>query len=622
MSKQADVLAKRIVDARFAYYNAYKTTISDAAYDALCAELKTIDPSNPALVAIGAPAGSAWKKARHQIPMGSLDKVKTPEEMTEWVSGLPVAARQRLFYTLKLDGISIELVYDKGRLVQAITRGDGTTGEDILANVRRMSGLPAKLASFSGSLRGEIVLRKSVHAKHFKDMPSLRNAAGGVSKRIDGTDVEKLDVFLYQVVGKDFKTEEDQFNWLEDVGAQRPNWGTVATTNALNTVWTDYQSKLRDKLDFDIDGLVVRVNDMSEQLSLGDKDMRPLGAVAYKFESEKARTFCRAIEDSVGNTGHITPVCIFDDVVLAGAKINRASLYNYKYIKQLGLDIGAEILISRAGDVIPRCEEVVTATGTTRQPPKKCPECGAGTRFDGDFLCCTDIEHCPAQVKGRIYTWIAQHNILEWGTSVVEKLVESRKVVTIADLYKLRVSDIASLDRMGEKSAQNCYDSLWNNTEITLDNFLGGLNIPLIGASMIRMVMDAGYDSLPKIMELSLGQLLTVPGFGGEKANALREGLQSNKQLIQDLLKNGVKIKAKIVGSLSGKTFCFTGTMKTKRAELETLVEQNGGTLKSVGKTLDYLVIDDPSSTSSKAQAARKFNIKLISEDQFLKMAK
>lgn len=628
-------LADRIVAARDAYYNKNKPIMSDAAFDTLCAELRAVVPNHQALTMTGAPVNSAWKKARHEIPMGSLDKVQTPDEMTKWAEDLPASAKGKLFWTEKLDGISIELIYVHGKLTQAITRGDGVTGEDITVNAKKMHGVlsqvPFVLGSlstapntshFNGSLRGEIIMRRSKHKKHFPEMSNPRNGASGVAKRLDGKDVQHIDVMLYQAIGQmHFNTQKEEFEWLEKIGAQVPNWGIVAKVDEINKIWHRYQKDDRDKLDYDIDGLVIRVNHLSEQIAMGEKDLKPLGAIAYKFESEKARSHAREIEDSVGNTGNITPVCVFDEVTLMGAKVTRASLYNYKYIRQLGLDIGAEILVGRANDVIPRVEEVITGTGSIRKPPKKCPECSGAVQFEGDFLVCTNVDGCPAQIKGRIFTWIAQHDILEWGTSVVEKLYEKKMVTTIADLYKLSVKELAALDRMGEKSAQNLYDSLWSKNEITLDNFLGGLNISMIGASMIRMVMNSGHDSLAKILAMSESQLKNVNGFGPEKAKSLHEGLQRNKQLIRDLQTNGVKIKAKVFGTLTGKTFCFTGAMKHKRAELETLVEEKGGALKSVGKSLDYLVIDDPASNSSKAQAARKFNVKLISEDEFIRMA-
>lgn len=255
--------------------------------------------------------------------------------------------------------------------------------------------------------------------------------------------------------------------------------------------------------------------------------------------------------------------------------------------------------------------------------PKNCPSCNASTYFDGEFLICKNDRKCPAQVKGRIKNWINELNVLEWGDTLIDKLVEAGKVVTVADLYTLTVNDLASIDRMGQKSAQKCYDKLWEAKEVGLEILLGGMSIPMIGQSTIKAIMNAGCDTLEKFGQLTAKEFEQVPGVGPTKAQSLADGLQHQQQVILDLLKNGVKVKDKIVGKLTGKSVCFTGSMVTKRPVLEKMAAEAGGDLKSsVGKGLTYLVIADPNSTSSKAQAARKFGTTLISEDEFLDLVK
>lgn len=354
---QPPSLEGRIQAARDAYYNG-TPTVSDEQYDAWVDELRKLSPTSPAVTAIGAPVPdtSEWKKARHGFVMGSLDKVNTPDELAEWARTYntlpPTRGIPALFVTEKLDGISIHLRYEDGKLVQAITRGDGTTGEDITRNVLLMQNVQTSIAGFTGSIRGEVVLLKSDHRAHFADYANPRNAASGVSKRYDGKGCEHLTVIPYQVVeGRDFTTEAEQLEWLGAQGFQLPDW---SVTHNPAEVWLRYQQGHRDALDYDIDGLVVRVNDIARQQSFGDKDGRPRAAVAFKFAPAARETTLRRIEWQVGGTGRLTPVAVFDPVNLLGAVVTNASVYNVKYIRDLGLTIGARIVVARGGDVIPK----------------------------------------------------------------------------------------------------------------------------------------------------------------------------------------------------------------------------------------------------------------------------
>lgn len=615
-------LAEKIVQARLNYYND-QPKVSDMAYDAWSDELRTLEPRHPALIAVGAPVvSSAWLKAKHQIPMGSLNKVNTPDELIDWAKDKSCKC---WMVVEKLDGLSIECIYEDGKLIDGVTRGDGKIGESILANVVRMQGVNSSLkTNFTGSLRGEIIMTKSIHQKFFSNKANARNAASGVSKRLDGVDVDKLTILFYQVLGDiDFETEVEQFKWLEKNNIGVPNWWIFGSIDLVNKHWREYQDKHRDNLDWDIDGLVVRINDLASQMSWGDKDLRPLAAVAFKFDNEDCESILRKVVYQTGNSGRITPVAVVDPVILVGASIERASLYNMAYINELGLDIGATVLVARCNDVIPKILEVVKGTGTVIKAPMECPACGGQVKMDGENLMCLNVEKCPAQLKGRLLNWINELNLLEWGITLVDKLVETGKATTVADLYTLTVDNLASIDRMGKKSAQKCYDILHSNNEVSLEVFLGGLSIPMIGQSTIKAIMSTGCDSLEKFAQLTAAEFEKVPGVGPTKAESLAKGLKNNQQLISELLANGVKIKEKIMGNLSEKSFVFTGKMMNKRAELEEMVVNAGGTTKSsVTKGVTYLVIADPESTSSKAVKARELGTKLISEEDFLEMVK
>lgn len=622
-------LAKEVFRHRNLYYN-HQPVISDAAFDILADELRGFAPDHPALTDVGFPidSNSEWQKANHEIPMGSLDKVNSPEEFKSWASGI-FKSKNSMFVTEKLDGLSIELIYDNGKLIKAITRGDGLVGEDIVRNVSKMSGVKETLPSFTGSLRGEIILKRSKHEKHFSDLSNPRNAASGIAKRLDGEGSQYLDILFYQAIGEtqDFESEIFQFKFLESLGLSTPVYEAYIGSSVdemcdgVNKRWEEYHN-LRASKDYDLDGLVIRVNDLSYQIELGDKDMRPKGATAFKFRSEFAKTIVKNIPCQTGNSGRITPVGEVESVLLQGSNVARASLYNFSYIRELGIDIGAEVLICKANDVIPRIEEVIKGTGTIFQPPKECPSCTGPTEMRGENLICISTDVCPAQKVGRIKNWISSINILEWGDALLERLVDSGKVSTIADLYKLSIDDLASMERMGARSAAKCFETLWAHNPIPLELLLGSLSIPMVGSSTIKFVMDSGYDSLDKFLLISEGSLHKVKGLGPIKSNSLFVGLKRNQELIGALLAAGIKVKEKIVGPLTGKSFCFTGTMKNKRKSLEDLVVQNGGQNKSVGRELGYLVIDDVNSSTSKASAARKLGTKLISEDDFMKMCK
>lgn len=621
-------LADLVTKAKFAYYNTDTPIMSDDEYDVIEDALRELDPSNPALIIGSAPPVSEWNKAMHDIPMGSLSKRKTPEQFRKWVSERANKCSSGLFYSDKLDGISIEVKYENGKAIQAITRGDGCTGEDITVNVLKMHGVKSMLPDpIFGSLRGEIVLLRKNFKEYFSTYENPRNAASGIAKRYDGLGCEFIDVFFYDAIidGHDFEFESDKMAYIKDfLGLQTPNHGIMLSeNNAVEQVialWNTYQDTTRDELAYDIDGLVVRINHIPTQTSLGETNLIPKGAIAFKFPSEEASTIIRDIEKSVGNTGVITPVAIVDPVKLMGATVTRASLYNWGYINELGIDIGAQVLMLRANDVIPRIECVEVSTRTVSRPPTHCPICNAPTENRGAFIACTNTLLCPAQASGRIKNWVNHLNLLDLGVGLIDKLIESGKVKTVADLYRLKESDISSIDRMGVRSAKKVIDVLNANKKISLEKFLGSLSIPMNGERMFRHVVEAGYDTLDKIFALSASKLASVNKVGPVKADKMFDGLKKNKDLVAELLSLGITIKSK-EGPLKGLSFLFTGTMKSGRKALAQLVEDNGGTIKS-GSSLNYLVINDPSFSSAKAVAAKKYGTKCISEDEFLAMFK
>jgi DNA ligase (NAD+) len=614
-------LEKLIKEASDAYHNR-QPIVTDEVYDAWEDELSELDAVNRLVISVGSPVVSEWAKVKHDNPMGSLNKVNAMEEMTDWIN--TYAPGESLLLTEKMDGISIQVNYVGGKLKRAATRGDGFIGEDITVNVSKMKGVPDRLPrKITCEIRGEIVLRKSDLSQHFNgDYANTRNAASGISKRYDGRGCEHLTVYFYKVSGNgiDFATEDEQFKFLAELGLLTPWWALSGMWLGIKTphdIWVDYQQGKRDALDYDIDGLVVRINDMSKQFALGEKDLRPIGAVAFKFAAIMRETVIRGITWQTGGTGRITPVVQFDAVNLLGASVTNASVYNYGYIKELGLDLGSRVLVARANDVIPRVVKVVRSTGTVAPSLNACGSCGATTAWEGEYVICPNRDRCPAQVVGRLSQWVKSLEILEWGDVLLEKLVSSGLALTVPALYRLTEDQLGSLDRMGPKLAAKLLANLHEKKVLALETMLGSLSIPGIGSSTIKAVIDAGYDDVTKIRDVSLGNLSKVSGLGPVKARSLRTWMESNVALLDDLLAVGVSPQGRVTGKFTTLSFCFTGEMKNKRGDLERMVKDLGGEIKSsVTKKLSYLVLAD--TTTTKASQAQKYGVKCLSEDEFL----
>jgi DNA ligase (NAD+) len=627
LQARAAELERNLRSWREAYYNG-NALVPDEEYDSARDELAELKPRSPEVVAVGAtpPEISEWKKVRHAITMGSLDKVQTLDELTKWVQGFG-GMQERLLVTEKLDGMSIEIHYQAGVFAQAATRGDGVIGEDISVNVAKMRGVPGRLPKkFTGTVRGEVIITKTDFRVHFaNDYENTRNTAAGISKRFDGKGCELLQVMFYQVVdGKDFVTEADQFEWLEQAGFKTPNWYVTTMTPGIKTphdLWVEYQQTKRDALDYEIDGLVVRLENMARQIALGEKDGRPLGATAFKFAPYTRESTCLEIQNQTGGMGVITPVCVFEPIRLGGVTVTNASLYNWKYIRDLGLDVGARILVARANDVIPRVVRVTTGTGTVAQPPKECPSCAEPPEFHGEHLICPNTWECPQQTEGRVKRYVKSLDIKEWGDILIEKLVALGLVKNVSDLYRLTEEQISGIERMGARSAQNVLKTLWAKNPISLEDLLGSMSIPMCASSTLKLAVDAGYDNLERVRTVTFDQLSAIKGFGPERSDALVNWLYDHIGVVDDLLAAGVKIKPRIKGTLTGKSFCFTGTSNRPRSDLEDLVRGSGGEVKTtVSKKLTYLVTPGGDWTSSKVQAAKRNGTHCITEDDFLKM--
>lgn len=613
-----------------AYYNG-TPLVSDAAYDALEDELRELAPDHAFFATVGAPtaAVTSWEKANHAIPMGSLNKAVSEDEFRQWAARCDELGKKDklkpiskdLFVTEKLDGLSLAVTYDKGKLTDAITRGDGQVGERILPNARRMKGVPAKLAKpVSVTVRGEIILKLSDMKKAFPGAANPRNQASGTSKRFDGQGCEHLTVMFYDLDGEEVATETKKFARLQELGLIVP-FGKATDLEGAQQIHADYSKTKRAKLDYEIDGLVVRAHDVHVQHMLGELGNRPRAAIAYKFASQAKVTRLVEIIWETGSSGRVTPVAIVEPVQLAGAMVQRASLHNAGNVAELGIGIGDEVLISRRNDVIPYVEEVVKSAGKPAKPPTTCGTCNAKLEKLGEYISCRNYQECTALIEGRIENWIAALGVLEWGDKLVSQLVAAELVREPADLYKLKPAQIAGLERRGMVIAEKVLANLKAQLPLSLPKFLAALGIENLGLQTAKAIATK-FDSLDKIQAAKEAELAAIPGVGPAKGKAAFEGLAARKAEIKRLLAVGVVPVTKAAsGPLAGKTFCFTGALSRPRKELEQMVEKFGGTLLSgVTKDLNYLVMADPGSGSSKAEKAKKYGTECLNEDQFMAM--
>ena len=623
-----------------AYYNG-QPLVSDAAYDQLEDELRALDPGHAVLASIGAPvpakakpraAGaqvSEWEKAQHKIPMGSLNKAVDEGEFQAWVNRCEEhAARDKLpgvqgdlFVTEKLDGISLEVIYEQGVLTEAITRGDGQIGERITVNVARMKGaLPRLKEPLNVSVRGEIILKLSDMKRSFPNASNARNMASGTAKRFDGNGCEHLTVLFYDLEGEDAVDEVHKFERLKQLGFETPN---LYHTDASGVVrlYREYAASKRAALDYEIDGLVIRCNPVRTQALLGELAERPRAAVALKFASQTKVTRLKRIVWDTGDSGRVTPIAEFELVWIGGAHLERASLHNISNVKALGISEGDEILVSRRNDVIPQVEEVVVKHGPPVVIPTTCGVCQSKLVSEGEFISCRNTD-CRAIVEGRLKNWVEAQDVHDFGAHIIGELVRAKLAREPSDLYKLRVEDVARLEHMGEISATKILNNLRAKLPLSLPLFLASLGIEHFALLTAKLIVGHGLDTLDKVRQATEAQIAAIPGLGPSKARVVVEGMKARSAEIDRLLAVGVvPVAPSHGGPLAGLSFCFTGALSRPRKELEALVEKHGGNLLSgVTKDLKYLIMSDPNSGSSKAEKAKKYGTKCLDEAAFFKL--
>ena len=634
-SQRISELEKLIVKYQTSYYNG-EGEISDAEFDALWDELKALDPANAVLQRVGADSGN-FEKIHHVMPMGSQEKAANPEQFLAWA-----AKHQYEEYLVeyKLDGASLELQYEDGYLVRAVTRGDGSIGDDITANAKKMGGVNAaiykdgELLPFTGGIRGEVIMTHEVHKKYFSDKANCRNAANGLMKRKDGTGSEYLKLIVYDALSTDgksyFTNEKEKISWLMSCGFNVVR--LVICKNADRVI--AYRAKImeeRKDIEYDIDGLVVKENRIDYEDA---SRARPDRQIAFKFSLEEATTVLRQVEWSQ-NGATYTPVAIFDEVELNGTKVQRASLANPDTVRKLGVQIGSHVVVVKRGEIIPKIEGVVEEKDIQTSPivfPCTCETCGTNLVDDGSRLYCPNKE-CSKRVLHQLLKFVQTVDIRDLGETLVTELFKDKRLKSISDIYTLSVEELVPYflneeSQEAEKrslGAEKVYKSIQAHKRMTLPVFLAGFDIEGFGETLAEKLVQAGFNTIDKLLVATKDQIADVYGFAQIMAHTIVQGLTENAAEMRRLVQDGIiTIESASGGKLEGKSFCFTGELVTmKRQDAEQLVKQNGGSCKSsVTKDLTYLVTNDTTSGSSKNVKAASLGIPVITEEEFLALIK
>lgn len=609
--------------------------ISDAEFDKLWDELTALDPQNPILHKVGADSGN-FEKIHHVMPMGSQEKAANPEQFLAWAQK---HVYDEYLVEYKLDGASLELQYENGFLKRAVTRGDGSVGDDITANAKKMQGvLPAlmkdgNILDFTGGIRGEVIMTHEVHKNHFSDKANCRNAANGLMKRKDGEGSEYLTLIVYDALSTDgktfFKSEKEKIKFLMDLGFNVVKLVICKTSDRV----IDYRAKVmedrKNVIPYDIDGLVVK----EDKINFEDASRaRPDRQIAFKFSLEEAVSTLREVEWSISG-GTYTPVAIFDEVELNGTKVSRASLANPDTMRSLGVRIGSHVVVVKRGEIIPKIENVVEEKDIETSEieyPKVCECCNTPLIDEGSRLYCPN-KNCEKRVLHQLLKFQQVVDIRDLGETLITSMFNDKKLTCISDIYKLSVDDLVPYflnEESMEKEkvsagAIKVYNSIQNHKQMSLSTFIGAFDIEGVGETYAEKLIAAGFNTLDKLLEANEDQIASIYGFAQIMAHTLVEGLKENKEEMKYLVDNNfITLAGAQVGIFSGKSFCFTGELVTmKRADAEQLVKKNGGMAKSsVTKDLSYLVTNDTQSGSSKNIKAQQFGIPIIDEKQFLQM--
>lgn len=628
-------------------YSVGKPEITDAEYDVLVDKMKWIDPENEVLLEVGAPV-SYGKKVKHEIPMGSLEKIKCQmdksgnpvdghgsQELEEWVRKI----NEVVCFSPKIDGLAGELIYEDGRLVQASTRGDGFIGQDVTDNVIQIQSIPTIIANKNKIvLRGEFYIPKSTFNRLVKDgnikgdVVNERNVCAGAinSKNPVDTGSKGIEFLVYKVWVNDVEAHDivDAFNFVGcikgshfDIPAkfQYVDQIVCGYTKDVKDI-VKYMMEERNKYNYRTDGIVVMVKNRDKRESFGYIGKNPRGAVAFKFQTEQTVTRLEGIDWITSKFGSINPVAKLAPVVLCGTVVKAATLHNISWIESLSLSIGDDVVIEKSGDIIPHVVRAIHNKATNNiNYPSYCPTCGHATLRDGATINCIN-PNCRAIVAGTVLNYLQALDIGEPGKVMIENMVSSGMIKNIEDIYNLDEEKVSELPRCSTMLAKRYIENINNVENVPIVKFMCALPIRNIGEATWKAVCNV-YPSIDELMSADWDKLTTIPNIGIETATAIIKGISECASIISSLRKH-VNIEPVRIsdGKLKGKSFCFTGKLKNSRKYYENIVNENGGQIKSVVKSLDYLVVGEDA--GAKLERAKGLGVKTINESEFMEMVK
>lgn len=650
--KRAEKLRKDLNYYSYRYYVDNENDIDDYEYDMMMRELKAIEEEYPELITpdsptrrVGGEATNMFESVAHTVKMESLQDAFSFDEIRDFDRRVKDAVTNATYVVEpKIDGLSVSLEYRDGVFVRGSTRGDGSVGEDITANLRTVRAIPLRLKTDLPfiEVRGEVYMPHSVFHKlveeqelnEEKPFKNPRNAAAGSLRQKNPkiTAKRKLDIFVFnvqQIDGHSLSNHKQSLDYLKELGFKTIPFYTEfknidGAIDELKRI-----ADIRYTLPFDIDGAVIKVNDFEKRRILGSTAKFPKWAIAFKYPPEEKETKLLSIEVNVGRTGVLTPTAVFSPVLIAGSTVSRATLHNEDFIKEKGICIGDTIIIRKAGDVIP---EVVSVKehipdAVPYRMPEICPSCGAkAVREDGEAAIRCNNPDCPAQLLRMLIHFCSRDamDIEGLGDALLNKLVEKNMIKTAADIYSLDFGKIAKMDKMGKKSAENLKKAIEKSKENDLSKLVFALGIRHVGAKAAKLLSD-NFRDIDSIMNSSAEDISKIDGFGLVMAQSVVDfmSMPQSQKLIADLKAAGVNMKAEdthIDNRFSGKTFVLTGTLtKYTRSEASRIIENYGGKASSsVSKKTDYVLAGE--AAGSKLAKATELGVKIINEDEFAEM--
>jgi DNA ligase (NAD+) len=609
-------LLKKLLELKENYYQGKGSSLSDQEYDALEEMFKNLEPNHPFFSTVGYNSPSIWKQTKHNIPMGSLFKINLEEEFIKWSNKFknPLLCIQH-----KIDGLSVSLNYKNGTFEKAITRGDGFSGEIISTNVLMMRGLKLKLPdNFNGSIRAEIVLYK----EHFNKLNELlsekysnpRNAAAGISRRLDGKYAQYLTLICYDI------TEEiDEPHKIEKL----KNWGFLTTPCIVgrSKEIIDHFNNLKEKRDvlkYNIDGLVIKICSISAQKNIGVVDNRPKGQIAWKFDPPGAITTIKSVSWDIGRTGVLTPVATITPTKIEGTTIEKVTLHNLAELYRLKIGLEDTVTLIKAGEIIPKITSVLEHKNVPMEIPTHCPACKTLLINDGIRLMCPG-NSCVGKNFQRILNFIKVIKIDTFGESLAEKLYEQGKLVNLVDIFALKKEDISTIEGWGDKSAETIIANINSLRKMDPAIFLSALGIPSLSTSTAEDLWRK-FGTIDAIRKASVEDICTIKGYSTISATKIVEGLKLFDDQIMKILVHVELQDTNKGGKFSGMAFCFTGEMSHPRSYFQSFVTKLGGKNdSSVTKKTTFLVCNE-NKGSSKSRKAEQYGVKIINEVQFLDM--